>query len=125
MPFQDWTETIGSSLSEVVLPMWNPTRRHKINHLVIVIANGVCAHPLQDGLTDSRRLSKRKERLENPSVGKRAVARLPTARDEGLGRLLGGAGLGAQELQQFGVDFLCMRPGDAVRTTLDDHEARA
>jgi hypothetical protein len=65
------------------------------------------------------------ERLENPSVGKGAAAPLPTARDEGLGRLLGGAGLGAQELQQFGVDFLCMRPWDAVRTALDDHEARA
>jgi len=65
------------------------------------------------------------KRLANPSVGKRTAARLPTARDEGLGRLLSGAGLGAQELQQFGVDFLCMRPRDAVRTTLDDHEARA
>jgi hypothetical protein len=65
------------------------------------------------------------KRLENPSVGNGAAARLPTARDEELGRLLGGAGLGAQELQQFGVDFLCMRPRDAVRTTLDNHEARA
>ncbi len=59
------------------------------------------------------------------SVGKGADARLPTVRDEELGRLLGGVGLGAQELQQFGVDFLCMRPRDAVRAPLDDHEARA
>ena len=32
------------------------------------------------------------EKLENPSVGKGAAARLPTARDEELGCLLGGAG---------------------------------
>jgi hypothetical protein len=34
------------------------------------------------------------------------LPRSPRARDEELGRPLGGAGLGAQELQQFGVDFL-------------------
>ena len=52
-------------------------------------------------------------------------ARLPTARDEELGCLLSRTGLRAQELQQFGVDFLCMGPRNAVRTTLDDHQTRA
>jgi len=40
MPFQEWTETIVSSLSEVFVRMWIPAYHHKINHLVMVIANG-------------------------------------------------------------------------------------
>jgi hypothetical protein len=58
-----------------------------------------------------------------PAVGKRG--RLPTARDEELGCPLGRGGLSAQEIQQFCVDLSCMCPRDAVRTALDDHEARA
>jgi hypothetical protein len=62
--------------------------------------------------------------LSNPPVGNGARARLPTVRDKELGGLLSRSGLRAQELQQFGVDFLCMGPRNAVRTTLDDHQAR-
>jgi hypothetical protein len=52
MPFQEWTETIGSSLSEAFVRMWIPAYHQKINHLVMVIANGACAHSSQSGLAD-------------------------------------------------------------------------
>ena len=72
------------------------------------------AAPLHNGI-NSKVLS-----TSESARGHGADARLPTAREAELGRPLG-----AQELQQVGVDFLCMRPRDAVRTTLDDYEARA
>ena len=40
MPFQEWTETIRSSLSEVVVFMGIAAHRHEINHLVTVIVYG-------------------------------------------------------------------------------------
>jgi hypothetical protein len=34
MPFQEWTETIGSSLSEVVLPKWGFPANFRFRHVL-------------------------------------------------------------------------------------------
>jgi hypothetical protein len=67
MPIQEWTETIGSSLSEDFVRMWIPAYHHKINHLVIVIANDGCTHPSQNGLADTRCWAKTQVARDVPS----------------------------------------------------------